>query len=77
MQNVEKKKSFELNILGLVSLKSEGRSTAEVVMMLCLQMGFVIALVLLLKVYALPAISILSLKQLLVLAIKEALGRVL
>ncbi len=51
------KKPFKLNVLGVFRLETENMNLIEIILILMLVMSFVIAIVILLKVYALPALS--------------------
>ena len=52
------KKPFKLNVLGIFRLETENMNLIEILLIMIVVMGFVIAIVILLKTYALPALVV-------------------
>ena len=57
MATLKTKKTLKLNVLGLFKWESEEWTVKEVAVILVLVMAFVIAIIIVLKVYAIPALG--------------------
>jgi hypothetical protein len=57
MATSKNKKSFKLNVLGLLKWESEEWTVKEVALILILVMVFIITIIIVLKVYAIPTLS--------------------
>ena len=55
---MKKKKPFKLKVMGFFNWESEDYTVGETALLLCLVMVFVIAMVIVLKIYALPVLGI-------------------
>jgi hypothetical protein len=52
------KRPFKLSVLGMFRLETENMSLKEILIILAVVMGFVIAIIILLKSYALPTLGV-------------------
>lgn len=57
MATTKPKKPFKLNVLGLFKWESEEWTVKEVAIILAMVMAFILIMVLLLKLYAVPALG--------------------
>jgi hypothetical protein len=51
------KKPFKLNVLGLFKWESENWTVKEVALILAMIMGFILLMIIMLKIYAMPALT--------------------
>lgn len=57
MATSKTRKSFKLNVLGLFKLESEEWTVKEVALIMGIVMVFIIAVIILLKIYAIPTLG--------------------
>lgn len=68
------KKPFKLNVLGLFKWESENWTVKEVALILAMIMAFILLIIILLKVYAIPTLSAPPILGKIGFAIRKLLG---